>query len=88
MELTEQLKSQIEDWNESLKDKSAIGVISYFLQHFGEKILLSTSLGLEDQALIWELACQFAKPLSSHMGAKSGTAQIRLVGRFSIFHCQ
>jgi phosphoadenosine phosphosulfate reductase len=51
MELTEQLKSQIEDWNESLKDKSAIGVISYFLQHFGEKILLLTSLGLEDQAL-------------------------------------
>jgi phosphoadenosine phosphosulfate reductase len=51
MELTEQLKSQIEDWNKSLKDKSAIGVISYFLQHFGEKIVLSTSLGLEDQAL-------------------------------------
>ena len=51
MELTEQLKSRIEEWNGSLKEKSAIGVVGYFLQHFGEKIVLSTSLGLEDQVL-------------------------------------
>jgi phosphoadenosine phosphosulfate reductase len=51
MELTEQLKSQIEEWNETLKEKSAIGVIGYFLQYFGEKVVLSTSLGLEDQVL-------------------------------------
>ena len=51
MELTEQLKSQIEDWNKILKGKSAMGVIGYFLQHFGHKIVLSTSLGLEDQVI-------------------------------------
>jgi phosphoadenosine phosphosulfate reductase len=51
MELTEDLKLQIEQWNEMLKGKSAVGVIGFFLQHFGDKILLSTSLGLEDQGL-------------------------------------
>jgi phosphoadenosine phosphosulfate reductase len=51
MELTEKLKSQIAEWNETLKDKSPIGVIGFFLGHFGDKILLSTSLGLEDQVL-------------------------------------
>ena len=51
MELTEELKEQIRQWNKELKDKSAIGVIGYFLQHFGKRIVLSTSLGLEDQVL-------------------------------------
>ncbi|MFH0757078.1 MAG: phosphoadenylyl-sulfate reductase [Bacteroidota bacterium] len=51
MELTEKLKAQIADWNETLKDKSAIGVVGYFLQHFGDKVVMSTSLGLEDQVL-------------------------------------
>ncbi len=51
MELTEELKSQIEEWNHSLKEKSAVELIAFFLDHFGEKILLSTSLGLEDQVL-------------------------------------
>ncbi len=51
MELTEKLKEQIAEWDETLKDKSAIGVIGYFLQHFGDKVVLSTSLGLEDQVL-------------------------------------
>lgn len=51
MNLTEQLKSQIEEWNESLGEKSAVEVIGFFLEHFGEKIVLSTSLGLEDQVL-------------------------------------
>ena len=45
------MKSQIEEWNLSLKDKSALELIAFFLDHFGEKILLSTSLGLEDQVL-------------------------------------
>ena len=51
MELTEELKIQIKEWNLSLKGKSAQEVIGFFLDHFGEKILLSTSLGLEDQVL-------------------------------------
>jgi phosphoadenosine phosphosulfate reductase len=51
MEATEQMKAQIAQWNEALKDKSAVGVIAFFLHHFGERIVLSTSLGLEDQVL-------------------------------------
>ncbi len=51
MELSEELKAKIEEWNRHLKGKSAIGVVSYFLEQFGEKIVLSTSLGLEDQVL-------------------------------------
>ena len=51
MELTDQLKEQIQHWNEELKDKSAQGVVGFFLEHFGEQIVLSTSLGLEDQVL-------------------------------------
>ncbi|MEN8226899.1 MAG: phosphoadenylyl-sulfate reductase [Bacteroidota bacterium] len=51
MEATEEMKAQIAQWNEELKEKSAIGVIGFFLHHFGEKIVLSTSLGLEDQVL-------------------------------------
>ncbi|MEN8156764.1 MAG: phosphoadenylyl-sulfate reductase [Bacteroidota bacterium] len=52
MNLTEQLRAQIEEWNELLREKSAVEVIAFFLEHFGEKIVLSTSLGLEDQVLI------------------------------------
>ena len=51
MELTEELKSRIEEWNVSLKDKSAIGVIGYFLNYYGDRIIQSTSLGLEDQVI-------------------------------------
>jgi len=51
MELTDKLEAQIAQWNEELKDKNPIGVIGFFLQHFGDKIVLSTSLGLEDQVL-------------------------------------
>lgn len=51
MEFTKELEQQIEAWNLSLKDKSAEEVIAFFLEYFGEKILLSTSLGLEDQVL-------------------------------------
>lgn len=45
------MQSQIEAWNEELKNKSALGVIGFFLNHFGEEIVLSTSLGMEDQVL-------------------------------------
>jgi len=51
MELTKKLEAQIARWNEELKDKSPIGVIGFFLQYFGDQIILSTSLGLEDQVL-------------------------------------
>lgn len=51
MEATETMKAQIAQWNEELAGKNAIGVIAYFLLHFGDKIVLSTSLGLEDQVL-------------------------------------
>jgi phosphoadenosine phosphosulfate reductase len=51
MELSDKLEAQIAQWNEKLKDKSPMGVIGYFLQQFGSQIVLSTSLGLEDQVL-------------------------------------
>jgi len=51
MELSEKFEAQIAQWNEELKDKDPVGVIGYFLQHFGEQLVLSTSLGLEDQVL-------------------------------------
>jgi phosphoadenosine phosphosulfate reductase len=51
MELTEELKEQIRRWNETLEDKGALGVIGYFLDYYGERIVLSSSLGLEDQVL-------------------------------------
>jgi len=51
MGATEEMKAQIAQWNDELKEKSAVGVLGFFLQHFGEKIVLSTSLGLEDQVL-------------------------------------
>lgn len=48
---TEEIKTQIDQWNEALREKSTVGVIGYFLQHYGDNIVLSTSLGLEDQVL-------------------------------------
>ncbi len=44
-------KSLIEKWNNDLAGQSPEKVIEFFLNHFGDKIALSTSLGLEDQAL-------------------------------------
>jgi len=51
MEATEEMRVQIAQWNEELKGKNAIGVLAYFLLHFGDSVVLSTSLGLEDQVL-------------------------------------
>jgi len=51
MELTEGLKAQIEQWNEDFRDTDAGEVVKFFLDYFGDRIVLSTSLGLEDQVL-------------------------------------
>jgi len=45
------MKEQIAQWNEELKNKNTIGIIAYFILHFRDDIVLSTSLGLEDQVL-------------------------------------
>jgi len=50
-EPNEELKLQIESWNDALKDKSAQEVTGHFLDHFGPRVVFSTSLGLEDQVL-------------------------------------
>lgn len=44
-------KKTIQLWNEELEGTSPHSVISFFLKKFPNKIALSTSLGLEDQAL-------------------------------------
>jgi phosphoadenosine phosphosulfate reductase len=51
VEVTAEMKAQIDQWNEDLKEATAEGVIGYFLHHFGDNLVLSTSLGLEDQVL-------------------------------------
>jgi len=51
MELTDKLEAQIAQWNEELRDKDPVEVIGFFLQYFSEHIVLSTSLGLEDQVI-------------------------------------
>ena len=51
MELSEKLTAQIDQWNTDLKGKNPMGVIAYFLDYFGDRIVLSTSLGLEDQVI-------------------------------------
>ncbi|HDS07352.1 MAG TPA: phosphoadenylyl-sulfate reductase [Bacteroides sp.] len=51
MELTAELKDRIKQWNEELKETDALGVVGFFLNHFGERVVLSTSLGVEDQVL-------------------------------------
>lgn len=51
MKLDDELKGQIEKWNDELKDSSPEEVLVFFLDHFGEEIVLSSSLGLEDQVL-------------------------------------
>ena len=51
MNPTDSLKAQIEKWNSDLKESSASEVVEFFTGQFGDKIALSTSLGLEDQIL-------------------------------------
>ena len=45
-------KAIIEKWNTELSNSSPDEVISFFYDKFPGKVVLSTSLGLEDQALI------------------------------------
>jgi len=51
VEVSAEMKAQIARWNEELKEAAAGDVIGFFLQHFREKLVLSTSLGLEDQVI-------------------------------------
>lgn len=51
MELNETLKSQVEEWNTAFKGKDPLEVLGYFLDRFGDKIALATSLGVEDQVI-------------------------------------
>ncbi len=44
-------EQQIRKWNEQLAGASPQQIIAFFLDHFKNKIALSTSLGLEDQVL-------------------------------------
>jgi phosphoadenosine phosphosulfate reductase len=44
-------KKTINEWNTQLNDSTPEEVISFFLNKFPQKILLSTSLGYEDQVL-------------------------------------
>lgn len=41
----------INQWNKELANQSPVEVLRYFLNHFNDKIALSSSLGLEDQVL-------------------------------------
>ena len=43
--------NQIDAWNKQLQGKTPQEVIAFFLNFFKDKIVLSTSMGLEDQAL-------------------------------------
>ena len=51
MEATAEQTRQIEQWNEVLKGRTAEEVTGYFLDHFGQEIVLSSSMGQEDQVL-------------------------------------
>lgn len=46
------LSHQIEAWNQQMQGKSPQEIITFFLHHYEKRIALSTSMGLEDQALI------------------------------------
>jgi len=51
MEVNEKQKEQINEWNEAYSGKDAIEVLEFFLNEFGSKIALATSLGAEDQVI-------------------------------------
>ncbi len=51
MKLTNEIKNQIDQWNEELKSKSPKEIIEFFIRKFNGKIALSSSLGAEDQVL-------------------------------------
>ncbi len=45
------LSHQVEAWNQQMQGKTPQQVIAFFLNYFKKRIALSTSMGLEDQAL-------------------------------------
>ena len=51
MEVSEKLKEQIADWNASWKKKDPLEFLKYFMDKFGDRIALATSLGAEDQVI-------------------------------------
>jgi phosphoadenosine phosphosulfate reductase len=51
MELNETLKKQVEEWNSSFAGKDPLEVLDFFLKRFGDKVVLATSLGVEDQVI-------------------------------------
>jgi len=44
-------QQKINQWNAELAGKSPVEVIRFFLAEFGDKVALSSSMGLEDQVL-------------------------------------
>lgn len=51
MELNDALNKQIEDWNETFAGKEPEKVLQFFLEKFGDRVALATSLGAEDQVI-------------------------------------
>jgi phosphoadenosine phosphosulfate reductase len=49
-------EKEIDHWNEKFKTKSPIEILRFFLDHFKNKIALSTSLSFEDQVLTQMIA--------------------------------
>ena len=45
------MKNNVSEWNESLKEKSTEEVLASLLSRFGNRIVLASSLGAEDQVL-------------------------------------
>ncbi|PLX09963.1 MAG: phosphoadenylyl-sulfate reductase [Marinilabiliales bacterium] len=54
------IKKEINEWNDQLESATAEEIILFFTSKFKDKIALSTSLGLEDQALT-EIVCKINK---------------------------
>ncbi len=52
----------IGDWNQELKDKSPVEVIGFFIRQFKDKVVLATSMGVEDQVLT-QMVCRVDKSI-------------------------
>ncbi len=50
-EANTEIELQIDQWNKELDGKDAMAVLRHFIGHFGDRLVLSTSLGMEDQVL-------------------------------------
>jgi len=56
MATEQEIKEQLDRWNEELKDASATEALAFFTAQFKGKIALATSLGAEDQVITDMLA--------------------------------